>query len=129
LISIIILVADYARAWQVTNESNACFRAIGFGFSQTFRTFLSSYPLMIILLTVQLLYGWLVLSILPGLKPLTGGGVLQLFLLSQFLFFIKILLKAWRYGSVTSMMEQNSYIKEVVSDQEESGYQHHQDQF
>ncbi|MFA5818218.1 MAG: hypothetical protein WC854_02945 [Bacteroidales bacterium] len=108
LLTILFLVADYARAWQVTKERNACFKAIGFGFSQTFRTFLSSYLLMIILLVVQILYGWLVLSILPGMKPVTGGGVFLLFLLSQFLFFIKILLKAWRYGSVTSLMEQNS---------------------
>jgi hypothetical protein len=108
LVTILILVADYARAWQASKEQNRCFKAIGFGFSQTFRTFLSSYPLMIILLIVQLLYGWLVLKILPGLRPVTGGGIFLLFLLSQFLFYIKILLKVWRYGSVTSLMEQNT---------------------
>jgi len=108
LLTILILVADYARAWQATKDRNACFRAIGLGFSQTFRTFLSAYPLITILLVVQLLYGWLVLSILPGMKPVTGGGVLLLFLLSQLLFYFKILLKVWRYGSVTSLMEQNS---------------------
>jgi hypothetical protein len=108
ILPVFILVADYARAWQVSKERNAGFKAIGFGFRQTFRTFLSSYPLMIILLIVQVLYGWLVLSILPGMKPVTGGGVFLLFILSQFLFLIKILLKAWRYASVTSLMEQNS---------------------
>ena len=109
LISIFFfLVADYARACKVANEGTGSFRALGFGFSQTFRTFLSSYPLMIILLIVQLLYGWLVLKILTGMKPVTGSGVFLLFFLSQFLFFIKLLLKAWRYGSVTSLMELNS---------------------
>ena len=108
LMTILILVADYARAWQVTKERNECFKAIGFGFSQTFRTFLSSYPLMIILLILQVLYGLLVFSILPGMKPVTGGGVFLLFLLSQFLFFFRIMLKVLRYGSVTSLMEQNS---------------------
>lgn len=108
LLTILILVVDYARAWQVTKERNECFKAIGFGFSQTFRTFLSSYPLMIILLILQVLYGLLVFSILPGMKPVTGGGVFLLFLLSQFLFFFRILLKVLRYGSVTSLMEQNS---------------------
>jgi hypothetical protein len=107
LASIILLVADYARAWQASNEGNACFRAIGFGFSQTFRTFLSSYPLMIIILIVQFLFGWMIISILPGMKPGTGVGIFLLFLLSQSLFFIKVLLKSWRYGCVTSLMEQN----------------------
>jgi hypothetical protein len=108
LLTLLLLVADYARAWQVAKEPNNCFRAVGFGFRQTFRTFFSSYLLMILLLIVQFLYGWLVISILPGMRPVTGRGVFLLFILSQFLFFVKILLKAWLYGSVTSLMEQNS---------------------
>jgi hypothetical protein len=89
-------------------DRNVCFKAIGFGFSQTFKTFLSSFPLMIILLVVQLSFGWLVLKILPGIRPATGGGVFHMFLLSQILFFLKIMLKIWRYGSVTVLMAVNS---------------------
>lgn len=108
LLTVLLLVADYARAWQVTMDRNVCFKAIGFGFSQTFKTFLSSFPLMIILLVVQLSFGWLVLKILPGIRPATGAGVFLLFLLSQILFFLKIMLKIWRYGSVTSLRKINS---------------------
>jgi hypothetical protein len=108
ILAIMLLVADYARAWLVSNGQNSCFKAIGFGFAKTFRTFFSSYALMIILLAVQIFYGWLILTIIPGMKPATGGAVFFLFLLSQILFFIKILLKVWRYGAVTSLMEQNS---------------------
>lgn len=108
LLTVLLLVADYARAWQVTMDRNVCFKAIGFGFSQTFKTFLSSFPLMIILLVVQLSFGWLVLKILPGIRPATGGGVFHMFLLSQILFFLKIMLKIWRYGSVTVLMAVNS---------------------
>ena len=107
---ILLLVADYARAWQVLHEKNAGFKAIGFGFSRTFRTFIPSYCLMLILMIIQVLYGWLVLIIIASMKPVTGGAVLLLFILSQMLFFIKILLKGWRYGSVTRLMEINSVI-------------------
>jgi len=102
---IILLSSDYARAWQVIQTNNLCFKAIGFGFNQTFKTFFSSYPLMLILLIVQVLYIWLVLSIIPVIKPATFGGIIFLFLFSQFLFIIRILIKTWRYGSVTKMME------------------------
>jgi hypothetical protein len=107
VLSLLLLVADYARAWQVSERKNPGFRAIGFGFSQTFRKFKTSYPMMVIIVVIQLLFGWLVLDILPGMKPETGTGVFLLFLLSQFLFFIRIILKACRYGSVTALMEMN----------------------
>jgi hypothetical protein len=105
VLALVLLAADYGRAWQVAHDKNNCFKAIGFGFVQTFRTFFSSYPLMIILLLAQVMFGWLVLEILPGFRPVNEAGIIFLFLLSQMLFFIKILLKTWRYGSVTKMME------------------------
>jgi hypothetical protein len=116
LLMVLILVADYARAWQVTKEKNLCFRAIGFGFSQTFRSFAYSYPMIIIILIVQLLFGWLAFKIISGLTPAAGGGIFLLFLLSQFLFFIKIMLKVWRYGSVMALMHENErYIFESMT--------------
>jgi hypothetical protein len=100
-----LVVADYARAWQVNQKRNACLKALSFGFRQTFRTFLSSYSLMLILVFVQLLFGSVVLYVLSGMKPASGTGIILLFVLSQLFFFTKVLLKACRYGSVTSMME------------------------
>ena len=105
---ILLLVADYSRAWLVTAEKPACFKAIGFGFSSAFGSFLSSFPMMMLLLVIQVLFGWLTIMLIGLWKPVTGGGVFLLFLVSQLLFFIKILLKAWRYGSITSLMELNA---------------------
>jgi hypothetical protein len=106
VILILLLVADYARAWQVAKPGPACFKAIGFGFRETFSTFFSSFPLMLLVVIIQLLFGWLVLEILPSWHPSTGGGIVLLFLVSQLLFIIKIMLRTLRYASVTSLMQQ-----------------------
>lgn len=105
LLTILILVADYARAWQVRNEGNRCFSAIAFGFRQTFATFAVSWPLMILLLLIQVLYYFIITRFLPGITPSTGMGVFLFFILSQVLFYIQILLKILRYGSITFLME------------------------
>jgi len=104
---VFVLVADYARAWQAKNEKTACFRALGFGFSRTFRRFLSSFPMMLMLWLIQTLFVFLVLKVIGNWKPASGIGVFALFLLSQMLFYIRLFLKVWRYGSVTSLKELN----------------------
>jgi hypothetical protein len=108
ILSFFILVADYARAWQVSRDKSAGFMAIGFGLRQTFRTFASSYILMVTLLIIQILWGLLVLALLSGFRPVTESGIILLFIFSQSLFIIKIFLKVFRYGSVTTMMEVNT---------------------
>jgi hypothetical protein len=108
VISIMLLVTDYARAWQVSNDKLNCFRALGFGFRETFSRFWSSLPLMIIMLVVQIVFIVLVFLIVTGWIPSTGSEVFLLFVISQLLFIIKIYLKIWRYGSVTALMDKNS---------------------
>lgn len=105
VISIMLLVTDYARAWQVSSDKLSCFKALGFGFSETFRRFWSSLPLMILMLLFQILFIGLVFVLISGWIPGTGREVFLLFIGSQLLFIIKIFLKIWRYGSVTSLME------------------------
>lgn len=113
---IFMLVADYARAWHITQDKPACFKALGFGFSRAFGTFLSSYPMMLILLVIQMFFTIMVMFFLSRWKPETGGGVFLLFLASQILFYIKCGLKVWRYGSVTSLMEiKNSAEQESIN--------------
>jgi hypothetical protein len=107
ILPVFLLVADYARVWQVTSHKSAGFKAIGMGFKQTFRHLFSSYPVMFINVAIQALFSWFVLKFLAFLTPHTGLGLFGLFVLSQFLFIIKILLRVWRYGSVTSLYEQH----------------------
>jgi hypothetical protein len=107
ILPVFLLVADYARVWQVTSSGSAGFKAIGVGFRQTFKYFFSSYPIMLINLIIQALFAWFVLKFITGKGPQTGGGIFLLFLVSQFLFILRILLRVWRYGSVTSLYEKH----------------------
>lgn len=107
---VFFLVADYARAWKASHENDSCFRAIGFGFGQTFSKFWSSYIMIVLLIFSQIILGILILLILPAWKPVTGGGVFLLLIISQLLLFARLLLKTWRYASVTSMMEETTNI-------------------
>jgi hypothetical protein len=103
--TIILLVGDYARAWQAARSQSAGFKALGFGFRQTFRTYLSSFPLMLIMLVLQGIVAWMMIKVIAGIVPVKSGGVLMLFLISQLIFFLKLFLKVLRYASVTSLME------------------------
>jgi hypothetical protein len=105
VLTVILLISDYARAWQVANEKNDSFKALGFGMKHTFRTFSSSFFLMLLLLVVQAGFTFLVFKIVAYSRPNSGLGVFLLFIISQILFFIRLLLKTWRYASVTRMME------------------------
>jgi hypothetical protein len=107
VIPFLLLVVDYARAWQASIDKPACFTALAFGFSMTFKKFLSSYLLMLFILLVQGLFIYLVYCTVPGWRPVSTGGTIVLFLVSQLLFLMRIVLKVWRYGCITALMEQN----------------------
>ena len=108
LVPVFLLAADYSRAWKSTHENESFLKAIGFGFSRTFSKFWSSYIMMVLVILAQSALGILIMIILPAWKPVTGGGVFLLLIVSQLLFFARLLLKTWRYASVTSMMEETA---------------------
>lgn len=99
-IPILLLVLDYARAWLAASNKKLIFKALGYGFKETFSSFLSSYLFMIIIMSVQA--GFLFLaSKAMSFTPGTSGGLFVLFLISQALFIIRLFLRTWRYGGVT----------------------------
>jgi hypothetical protein len=104
---ILLLAVDYARAWQSKHSKSACFKALGFGFRQTFRYFRSSFTFMLVIVILQSVFIWISYKLLFSVKPGTAMGIFLLFLASQLLFFVKIALRIWRYAGVTVLMELN----------------------
>jgi len=105
LVPVFLLVADYSRAGKAGRDDISVFAAIGFGLNLTLKIFRRSYVLMVLLLLVQTLLLLCAFLIIPLWKPLTGGGVLLVFLVTQMFVLLRLFLKSWRYASVTSMME------------------------
>jgi len=103
ILPIFLLVADYSRAWLVANKHTKVFKALGYGFKATFRYFFSSYVFMLVMVILQFLFALLVVDILAGYSPGSGGGLILLFIISQGLFLVKLYLRALRYGGVTAL--------------------------
>jgi hypothetical protein len=111
VIPVLLLVADYSRAWRASRDDGSCFAALGYGFGRTFRKFRRSYLLMVSLILLQILLLFVVFLILPAWRPATGGGVFLMLIVTQLLLILRLFLKTWRYGSVTSMMESLEEVK------------------
>jgi hypothetical protein len=105
LLAILLAAADYARAWQSGIERNRCFAAIGFGFGKAFRAFFSSWGVMMVVLIIQSLFLMLASKFLAGSIPSTGATVFMFFVVSQLLFFIRLMIRSFRYGSIISLLE------------------------
>jgi hypothetical protein len=105
LLAIILLIADYARAWQSANEGIQPFKAIGFGFRQAFGSFTLSFPLMILILVIKTGLIFLIYKLVAGITPVTDGGLIWLFFISQLLEISNVVLRVFRYASVTSLLE------------------------
>jgi len=106
LLPLLLIAADYSRAKKTSDASFTWSRSLGFGFSQTFKKFWPSYLMMLLLVFCQGILGLLIISILPGWEPVNGGGVFLLLIVSQLLLYARLMLKTWRYGSFTAMMEE-----------------------
>ena len=102
IIPVFLLVIDYSRAWLAASNKKLIFKSLGYGFKATFSSFLSSYLFMLIILAIQVGFLFLV-SKAMSFNPDTKGGLFILFLFSQALLIIKLFLRTWRYGGVTTL--------------------------
>ncbi len=105
ILPVFLLVADYARVWLAANDQKKVFKALGYGFKATFRSFLGSYFFMLLMVIIQALFTVLVVDILAAYTPDSGGGMFLLFMLSQLLFLIRIFLRAVRYGGIAALYQ------------------------
>lgn len=105
ILPIFLLIADYSRVWLAANDYKKVFKALGYGFKGTFTSFFSSYFYMLLMVIIQGLYVLLVIKILSGYAPDSSGGLFLLFILTQVLFFIKLFLRAMRYGGVAALYQ------------------------
>jgi len=108
VLPVLLLVADYARAWQASTIKKDAIRALGHGFRYTFRYFFSSWLMMFLIVAVQVLFTAFTFAVITRLKPDTGTGIFLMFLLSQIMFIVKIYLRTWRFGMITSKFEAHS---------------------
>lgn len=109
VLPVFLLVADYSRAWKMANGKGSFLKALGSGFSLTFANFWGSYLLMLVMIIVQAVIILVTLKIIPGWHPGTPFTLALLFLVSQFLIFLRLLCKTWRYAGVTSLMEEKQH--------------------
>lgn len=107
VMSVIFLIADYSRAHCVSDNKPPLFKSIGYGFKSTFGKFFPSFLMMVILIIVQVFFVWLITLLIMSWNPRSGIILFIMFVLSQVLVFVRMLLRSWRYGSVTSLMERS----------------------
>jgi hypothetical protein len=108
ILPVFLLITDYARAWQASSAKKDAISALGNGFRYTFRYFFSSWLMMFIIIVIQTLFTISAFVVITRMKPDSSGGIFALFLLSQAMFMVKIFLRTWRYGIVTSKFEAHS---------------------
>lgn len=100
---VLLLIADNARRWMTTTGTRKVFAALGAGFRSTFKVFLKSYCLILIILIINALLSYLTLKYVSGSVPDTGILIFLFFIAVQVLAVIKLWMKAWRYATVSEI--------------------------
>jgi len=115
LLPVLLMVADFSRAWLAATGSKNPFRAIGNGFRFAFRSFFSSWIIMAILILIQGLFSWITITVTRALDPMSVWGIFGMFFLLQLLFIARFFLRTWRYGSITAVFESTRETKPVIA--------------
>jgi len=101
---IVISVADFSRSIIISGSNPGIFSAVGKGIKALSSGFTVNFSAITLILIIQVLTACLFIIFITLRLNSPAGG----FLLSaggHFFFFIKIFLRCWRYGTVTSLSE------------------------
>lgn len=96
--AIVLTISDQARAWQVSNEENNWRKAFTTGFRFTFRNLRRLLPVMLFIILIQIVFTTSVLYLIAVLHPSGSTGVFLMFLFTQLMLFIRILIRMLRYA-------------------------------
>jgi hypothetical protein len=95
-----LFVADYSRRWIASTGSRKTFRAVGAGFRALREHFWLSYGTIFTVTVISSLYFFFAIWFAAVATPERGVLILLFFIVTQVLFILRILIKAWRYASV-----------------------------
>lgn len=95
-----LFVADYARRWIASTGSRKTFRAIGTGFRALKVNFWLAYGTVFTVMIISSLFLVFAIWVAAVSTPSTGILILLFFIVTQLLFIMRILMKAWRYAAV-----------------------------
>ncbi len=105
MLPVFMLVADNSRVIRISDTRMSGFRSLAAGLEFTFKRFWSSYFAILVILIFQFVFGAAAMYLISTWKPVTWQGVFLLFIVSHTLFYLRLLLKTWRYGTVTALMD------------------------
>lgn len=104
---LVIASADFSRAFIIAQGNPGIFRAVGSGIKSLSAAFIKNYSAILLIIIIQVLFACL--FVLYITRPLNYQGRSLILLAAGHIFFIiKVFLRCWRYGTVTSISESHS---------------------
>lgn len=98
-----LLVADFSRRWIAATGSQRVFKALGAGFGALRRGFIRSYSAMLSIWVLNIAFFIALLWFGTWTVPEKGGMIFLFFIATQLLFITRLLMKAWRYATVSEL--------------------------
>jgi len=96
-------VADYSRRWIAATGSRLAFRALGAGFRALGKRFWLSYFTVLVILILNVVFVCGSMWFTAWSVPQKGLMIFLFFLATQFLFLVRLFMKAWRYATVSQL--------------------------